>query len=86
MKDIEDNKIWCDECDCEYAEYTYEGEDLCSGCLLLKLARQDKIQTWDVNHYMINDEYCGNDNDNEVNDIIEKIKRMSYKDLKIENI
>jgi uncharacterized Zn finger protein (UPF0148 family) len=87
MKD-KDNDIWCDECKTEFAEYKYEGKNYCSACLLEQLVKEEEIVSWQVNHYICNDEYCGNDDQDGVSNVIEQIsdtnKRLHITKIEIE--
>jgi RecJ-like exonuclease len=80
-KDRDDNK-WCPDCGIEFATYEYDGETYCTECLLLKLEKDKQVESWSVQHYMIDGEYFGNDNDNEVEEIAKNIaERLKIKKL-----
>ena len=75
---------FCEKCDCELAEYKYNGKAYCHECLLDKLEEDKKIQSWSTTHYITEDtaEYLGNDNDNSYDEIIENLqKRYGIKSL-----
>ena len=69
---------FCEECDCELAEYEYDGKTYCHECLLDKLEEDKKILLWSATHYIIEDtaEYLGNDNDNSYDEIIENLPKI----------
>ena len=46
---------FCEECDCELAEYEYNGEAYWHECLLNKLEEEKKIQSWSTTHYITED-------------------------------
>ena len=64
---------FCESCDCELAEYEYDGKVYCSECLLEKLEEDKKIESWKTKSYMLDGEYLGNDNDNSLDEIIDSL-------------
>ena len=78
---MEDEK-WCSFCEIEEADYEYESEPYCFGCLLEKLEEEKAIDTWYVKHYIVNAEYIGNSNGDDLESIAEEIANR----LKIKKI
>lgn len=74
---------FCEKCDCELEEYEYKGVGLCSDCVLEKLEEENKIESWTTKSYMLTDgEYLGNDNEDDICKIINKIsEKFNIKEL-----
>lgn len=84
--DCKNFKAICSECEVEEPIYEHENDLYCSECLLGKLESEGKIETWTVKHYMLNDDYIGNDNDNYIKDITEDItKRLKINKINVED-
>jgi hypothetical protein len=54
---------FCQKCDCELAEYEYNGKDLCDSCLVEYLEENEEIESYTTTNYAIGGEYIGTDDD-----------------------
>lgn len=84
--DCKNFKAMCSECEIEYPIYEYKDNLYCSECLLEKLESEEKIEVWTVKHYMLNDDYIGNNDENDMEEVTEDItKRLHIKKIEKED-